>query len=81
MEVDFVIYGTNGIWAIEVKNSDRPSAHDFKGLRAFKTDYPEANCLLLYRGKDRFKRDDILCMPCEKFLKDLKPNLEFLVLD
>lgn len=74
LEVDFVLYGENGIWAIEVKNSGRISSDDFKGLRAFKADYPEAQCLLLYRGKDRYKKDNILCLPCETFLHALQPD-------
>jgi hypothetical protein len=47
---------------------------DLRPLKAFRDDYPDARCLLLYRGTEQFIRDDILCMPCEAFLKALKPG-------
>jgi len=34
-------------------------------------DYPECTPLFLYRGKETVKIDNILCMPCEAFLKKL----------
>ena len=74
VEVDFVVYGPTGIWAIEVKNATNVSKKDLKGLKSFLQDYPMAKALLLYRGKDKLKIDDILCLPCEEFLKSLHPN-------
>ncbi len=73
-EVDFVLYGNKELLAIEVKNTQKPSSKDFKGLKAFKEDYPIAKCLLLYRGKEKLKIHDIKCLPCEDFLKKLIPN-------
>ncbi|TXI37319.1 MAG: ATP-binding protein [Nitrosomonas sp.] len=74
LEVDFIIYGPKGFWAIEVKNSIVLSPKDTNGLRAFKEEYPEASTLLLYRGKQRLVQKDILCVPCEEFLQNLHPS-------
>ena len=70
-EVDFVLYGENGIMAIEVKNNDTVRSKDLAGLKSFKKDYPEAELFLLYRGEDTFVRDDIKVMPCEEYIRDI----------
>ena len=36
--------------------------------------HPPSRRYLLYRGKERLKRDDVLCVPCEEFLLGLKVN-------
>lgn len=74
VEVDFVIYGESTLVSIEVKNSKNIRSADLKGLRAFKTDYPEADCLFLYRGTEKLMKNEILCMPINMFLKGLKPG-------
>jgi uncharacterized protein len=74
VEVDFIIYGAAGLYAIEVKNTSRVRPEDLRGLKSFAEDYPESTCFLLYRGHDRIKRDNILCMPCEEFLRELRVN-------
>jgi predicted AAA+ superfamily ATPase len=75
VEVDFVLYGEDGLYAIEVKNSSKIIYPEFfKGLESFQEDYPEARCLLLYRGRERLKKGNILCLPCETFLKGLDPR-------
>lgn len=74
-EVDFIVYGKEIFWAIEVKNSARVRPEDLRHLNSFKSDYPECKALLLYRGKERLLKNDILCMPCEEFLKALSPRL------
>ncbi|RPI74947.1 MAG: ATP-binding protein [Desulfobacteraceae bacterium] len=73
VEVDFIVYGPDGIWAIEVKNNNNIRPADLRGLRSFQDEYPESKAFLLYRGKDRLKKGDILCLPCEEFLKKLHP--------
>jgi predicted AAA+ superfamily ATPase len=73
-EVDFVLYGESGIYAIEVKNARRADSSDFTSLRHFAEDYPQSRRYLLYRGEDRLTRDGVLCMPCEEFLRTLRPN-------
>ena len=73
-EVDFIVYGEDGIYALEVKNSKTVRPHDLKSLRAFKEDYPQARLLLIYRGNERLKKENILCIPCEEFLMSLIPG-------
>ncbi len=73
-EVDFVVYGESGLYAVEVKNSKRIQPADLTALKSFAEDYPQSSRYLLYRGDDRIKRDGVLCMPCEEFLLDLKPD-------
>jgi len=74
-EVDFVLYGPRGFWAIEVKNTSRISPADMKGLTAFKEDYPESVPFLLYRGDRLYYESGILCVPCETFLRRLTPEI------
>jgi predicted AAA+ superfamily ATPase len=73
-EVDFVVYGPGGLWALEVKNTNRIREEDLKPLRAFQEDYPEGRTFFLYRGKERFRRHGILCLPCGEFLAHLRPG-------
>ena len=73
-EVDFVIYGEDGMYALEVKNSQTIRQNDVKHLQAFKEDYPQARLLLIYRGHERLKRDNVLCMPCQEFFMNLRPG-------
>jgi len=74
VEVDCVVYGESGIYALEVKNSAQVRNEDLRGLKNFAEDYPEARRFFLYRGKERLLIDGILCLPCEEFLRDLAPN-------
>ena len=74
LEVDFIVYGALGLWAIEVKNSQYIHPADLRPLEHFKEDYPEAQTILLYRGKERMLKKNILCIPCEEFLVNMVPN-------
>ena len=74
--MDFVVYGPEGFWAIEVKNSRQVRPEDLRALRAFKKDYPEAKPLLLYRGETKLQKGDVLCLPVEEFLRELRPDRE-----
>ncbi len=78
VEVDFVVYGEKGFWAIEVKNSDRIKPSDLRSLHNFSQDYPEAKLILLYRGKERLLKNNVICIPCDEFLKNLEPNNELI---
>ncbi|HUG02212.1 MAG TPA: AAA family ATPase, partial [Longimicrobiales bacterium] len=40
VEVDFVVYGPDGFWAVEVKNTNRVRPGDLRGLQTFREDYP-----------------------------------------
>jgi len=74
VEVDFVIYGPDGLWAIEVKNAGRIRPADLRGLRSFQEEYPRSKAFLLYRGKERLITEGIICAPCEDFLVKLRPD-------
>ena len=74
-EVDFVLYGENHFYAMEVKNSNQIHPKSLKSLKTFQSDYPEANAMLLYRGTEKLLIDGISCWPADNFLLKLKPNL------
>lgn len=75
LEVDFVIYGEIGFYAIEVKNTNRIRREDLNGLIEFKKDYPAAQCILLYHCKEKMRNEhNILCYPVDAFLKKIIPN-------
>lgn len=76
VEVDFVVYGESGLYAIEVKNSSKVRPEDLRALASFGEDYPQSRRLLIYRGSERLLRDNVLCLPCEDFLVSLLPGKE-----
>lgn len=73
-EVDFVMYGADVFVAMEVKRSRHVHHTDLRALKAFQEDYPEATVCLLYMGQEEIKINDILCLPCDGFLKRLHPK-------
>jgi len=77
MEIDFVVYGQETFYAIEVKNSSRIRPEDLRGSKAFAKDYPEATMIVLYRGKERLKMGKVTIIPVEDFLLKLGPNSSF----
>lgn len=74
LEVDFIIYGDIGFYAIEVKRSARIRPQDLRGLKEFQKDYPQATCILLHQGKETMQIQNILCHSVTHFLKNLFPN-------
>ena len=76
-EVDFVLYGESGLFAIKVKSGAVLQPRDFSGLRAFTADYPAATPVLLYRGPRPTRERGVLCLPCEPFLRMLTPEQSF----
>jgi len=74
VEVDFIIYGDTEFMAIEVKHTRNINNNDIKGLKSFLQDYPMAQAILLYRGKERLVYQGILCIPVETFLLKILPN-------
>ena len=73
-EVDFVVYGRRGFHALEVKNARRVHSTDLRALRTFRTDYPEADAAMLYRGRERLNIDGIWCLPVGDFLREMVPG-------
>jgi len=78
LEVDFILYGENIFYAIEVKHAKKIYSKDIKSLKAFLQDYPMAKAILLYCDNERIEQDGILCMPCKEFLLQLKPDCPLL---
>ena len=74
VEVDFVVYGAAGFWALEVKNTARVRPEDLRGLEAFGADYAQAELVLLYRGRRRERRGRVWIIPVDDFLRDLRPG-------
>jgi len=74
MEVDFVVYGADLFWAIEVKRSARIDKRDLTGLKAFGVDYHQAERVLLSFAPEPLLIDDIRCKPLEPWLRKLQPN-------
>jgi predicted AAA+ superfamily ATPase len=74
IEVDFIVYGPNTFWAIEVKNTNRIRPEDLRSLKIFGQDYPEATLLFLYRGEKTTRIDSVVCMPVDWFLRNLNPS-------
>lgn len=73
-EVDFVVYGADGLFGIEVKNAAAVYRQDLRGLRALREDYPEAETVLLHRGRERLRLDGVWCLPTADFLCALTPD-------
>lgn len=73
--MDFVLYGNKGFSAFEIKRKARLDTKDFKGLKTFSEDYPEAKLYLLYGGKESYHEGKIEVMP---FCKALESLLEIL---
>ena len=73
-EVDFIVYGPHGLWAIEVKHAQRVKTEDVRALKTFVSDYPMAKAALIYRGKERIMTSEVLCLPAEQFLLNINPD-------
>lgn len=70
-EVDFVLYGPNGLHAFEIKRTAQISDKSLYGLKAFKKDYPEAKLHLIYMGNRHEYQDDIKVIPMKNVLESL----------
>ena len=70
-EVDFITYGNDSFCAVEVKSSGNLRPKDFNGLKAFGEDYPMSKRMMVYMGKTKFMKDDILVIPAEEFIKNV----------
>ncbi|MBS0614804.1 MAG: ATP-binding protein [Proteobacteria bacterium] len=71
LEVDFVLYGSKGLLAIEVKRSANVHSTDLRGLKEFKQDYPAAHCYFLYGGTEPLYMDKIIVLPLDRALRNL----------
>ena len=73
-EVDFVLYGPDVFWALEVKHAPRIRPADLRSLKSFALDYPEARVRLAYLGDERLKIDGVLCLPVTELLRGIVPG-------
>lgn len=71
LEVDFVMYGKNGIFAFEIKRTKNITSKMLYGLREFKKDYEMATVYLLYLGDKREYHGDVTVIPFEEALREL----------
>ncbi|MBL7171179.1 MAG: ATP-binding protein [Candidatus Omnitrophica bacterium] len=71
MEVDFVLYGNQGIRAFEVKRTGKVSKSMLSGLISFLKDYPMAKAYFIYGGERRLRHNDIEIVPMSNALKEL----------
>jgi predicted AAA+ superfamily ATPase len=74
LEVDFVIYGPKGFWAIEVKRSPNLGPDDVRAMQAFKEEYPEATCLFVVPSKRKESYRGFPVLPMEEFLVNMIPD-------
>jgi len=74
LEVDFIIHGAMGFYAIALKRANTITTQDLKSLGTFKKDYPESFAILLYGGTAQILVQNILCIPIQDFLLNLKPG-------
>jgi predicted AAA+ superfamily ATPase len=71
VEVDFVLYGSKGLKAFEVKRTSRINENMLRGLKAFLKDYPSAKAYLIYGGTRRFYEGKITILPIQDALLTL----------
>lgn len=74
LEVDFIIYGPRGFWAIEVKRSSNLGPDDVRALVAFQEEYPEAQCFFVAPAKRRENYRGFPVIPIEEFLCHIAPE-------
>lgn len=74
-EVDFILYGSRGLKAFEVKRTSRISESMLRGLRIFQKDYPSAKSYFIYGGKRRFYEGNITILPIEEAIAKLSDIL------
>ncbi len=70
-EVDFVIYGPNGLYAFELKRSATITSKSLKGLKTFGEDYPEAQLYIVFSGKQKEYYGNITAIPLTEILLEL----------
>ena len=70
-EVDFIVYGPNLFWALEVKSAHSIKSEHLSSLKSFGDDYPTAKKIILYTGEQKKKIENIEVIPIFDFLKSL----------
>ncbi len=76
LEVDFIVYGERGLFAFELKSRRYIERKDFSALRAFKKDYPMAQCYLIYGGERAEMHEGMAALPLQQALFKLSELLQ-----
>ena len=71
IEVDFILYGTKGIKAFEIKRGRRISRDMLRGLKAFLSDYSMAKAYFIYGGEKYMREGNIEIIPISSIFKKL----------
>ncbi len=71
IEIDFIVYGENGLFAFELKSTRHIRNKDFSALKIFKKDYPIAQCYLIYTGDYAEQHGDVRVLPIRDALFQL----------
>lgn len=71
LEIDFIVYGENGLFAFELKSRGYVDKRDLSTLKIFKQDYPIAHCYLIYAGEHSELHDQINVLPIRDTLFEL----------
>jgi predicted AAA+ superfamily ATPase len=71
VEVDFVSYGTCGLFVFEIKRAYQLQKEDLKGWSLFKQDYPTSTCCFWYGGDQELYQKGIFIKNFGKALLDL----------
>lgn len=74
LEVDFIVYGPRGFWAIEVKRSGNFGPDDVRAMKSFQEEYPEAKCLFLAPVKHADFYRGYPIVPIDQFLLNVSPE-------
>lgn len=70
-EVDFVAYGSQGLFAFEIKHSPHFSPFQLHPLTAFGEEYPEAKLYFIYTGTQKLYVKNITILPAHTALLTL----------
>ena len=73
-EVDFILYGENGLYAFEIKRATIITPKMLSSLKIFAKDYPMTKLYLIYGGNHREYHGNITAIPIFDALKNL-PDL------
>ena len=79
VEVDFILYGKQRLYAIEIKHASVIHHNMLTGLRHFKEDYPAAQLYLFYLGAETlYLVDNIIALPFVTALQKLPELLQII---
>jgi predicted AAA+ superfamily ATPase len=75
-EIDFVLYGNNGLLAFEIKRSSRLDKNELRNLKLFSQDYPTAKCYFIYGGVESIYMDGIDILPYQQAIANVYSLLQ-----